>query len=548
MNIDTTATILQVSPASATRAEVAGPQLGGNLGAGFAQLLAALLSGTSTAPSPPVSTTATLPESRPAPKPAEPATSFDRIYAIFNSQPAAQAIAQTQPVPAQVQQPVGSPTRTSPGTKTSAVLATPVDGTPPFVAVDASRPAVNVMSPARPQVDLNSPQGSPPQVCPAVQNGTLPQSVQPDHPVQQPLSPPATSVAMSSPGSGSVTPAEETGPSVPVTQQIPEFNGTTEAQSPNVEAVPANPPAGGDQSSNSQTPVTVAPAATDKFGLGITDVGSQWASAFTPSNVGNVLAKATGWSLGQLRLAHSEASAKRDLLSSMARKFGNNAGAMLEELAQRVGQAGNSAASEVQLSQQGSDGQSAGDPIPDAAPLDGTARGDTNNLLQHLTEVSAHVSHSGQAAESLPHHDRVTIAQVPQRLAEIVAARMEQPHSASQSSVVLRLDPPELGRVTVHVSMVNDAVSIRLVASDDGSRQTLETHLNDLQQSLSDQGISLNHCQVDCSAGGSDSGTRNRHWPIPGDTESFPPSSRPAPAVANPLAPVASRAKLDYVA
>ncbi len=560
MNIDTTATILQVSPASATRAEVAGPQTAPILGAGFAQLLAALLAGGTPAPaadSQPVATGTDRPDARSIPKPAEPATPFDGIYAIFGSQPAVPSLPQPQLVPAQMQPSAGPPPGTGPlparceGTGLPPLPAALDGGNNPAAAAAVSLPAVNVMpanSAAQLQVGQNSPQVSAPQVCPAVKDEALSEANRFGSPIQQSLTLPDPATATPSPTVDAVTPTTDSGSAAQVTQPNLEFSAAAESQSRTVDAVLPSPQTEGTQSSSSQAPVAGTASPAEKLGVGMTDVPSPWASGFASSNVGNAIARATSWSVGQLHLAHSEAGAKRDLLASIARKFGNNVGSVFQELVQRVGQMGGSAVSEAHLPQQQADGQSVGDAIPDALPVNGTDHHDNSGLLQNLADTSAHVSHGGQTNESLTHHDHTTLSQLPQRLAEIVTARMEQPHSADQSSVVLRLDPPELGRVTVHVSMANDVVSIRLVASDDGSRQILETHLNDLQQSLTDQGVSLSHCQVEWNAGSGESPDRNRHWPIPGETELFPGGSRPAPAVANPVAQSTSRTRLDYVA
>lgn len=558
MNIDTTATILQVSPTSATRAEVAGPQGAPILGAGFAQLLAALLAGGTPAPaavSQPVATGIDVPNARSVPKPAEPTTSFDGIYAIFGAQAPVPTLPQPQLVPAQVQPSAGPPPGTGQlpaGYEGSGVPPLPAafdGGNRPAAAV--SLPAVNVMpanSAAQPQVAQNPVQVSAPQACPAVKDETRSGTNRPGGPLQQAVTRPDPAAAIPSSMGDAVTPTADTGSAVQVTQSSLEFSAAVEAKTPKVDAVPPSPQTEGTQSSSFQAPITGAAFPAEKPGVGMTDLPPLGASTFAPSKVVNAIAKATSWSVGQLNLAHSEPGTKRDLLASMARKFGNNVGSVFQELIQRVGQMSSSGVSEAHLSQQQADGQSVDDTIPDALPVNGTDHHDSSALLQNLADTSAHLSHGSQATESLPHRDHTTLSQLPQRLSEIVTARMEQPHSADQSSVVLRLDPPELGRVTVHVSMANDVVSIRLVASDDGSKQTLESHLSDLQQSLTDQGISLNHCQVEYNAGGGDSPDRNRHWPIPGETELFPTAHRPSPAVANPVAPTTSRTSLDYVA
>lgn len=133
------------------------------------------------------------------------------------------------------------------------------------------------------------------------------------------------------------------------------------------------------------------------------------------------------------------------------------------------------------------------------------------------------------------------------RLTEIVMDRRDNSQGGDQATVVLRLDPPELGRVNVHVSMSNDVVSIRMVASDDMARQAIERQLSDLQASLTNQGISFNQCQVDCDARGqSNHGMKQQTLD---DYQSVPFSGRRmagfAPAISTRTTALS---QLDYVA
>lgn len=172
-----------------------------------------------------------------------------------------------------------------------------------------------------------------------------------------------------------------------------------------------------------------------------------------------------------------------------------------------------------------------------AQVVDVTAAGVGESAL--VSQISS--SQSLQAVS-----DPVPLQSLSHRVEQMVMHRLDNPGS-NHDSVVLRLDPPELGRVNVHVSVANDIVSIRLVASDEGAKQVIERQLSDLQQSLSDQGVALNSCQVDCDAGGRQSFDRSPYHQMLQD-DSVPATIRRHSAFpARSLQPV-STTLLNYVA
>jgi hypothetical protein len=135
-----------------------------------------------------------------------------------------------------------------------------------------------------------------------------------------------------------------------------------------------------------------------------------------------------------------------------------------------------------------------------------------------------------------------------ERVDAIVMQHLQSPESAEQTSMVLRLDPPELGRVQVHLSMIDDVVSIRMVASSEGARQVIERQLNDLQQSLTDHGVAFADFQVDCRSSGHQSSDREMgKWTEP-ESDSVPSAGRRGLAAKAEIVRMASRSQLDYVA
>lgn len=76
-------------------------------------------------------------------------------------------------------------------------------------------------------------------------------------------------------------------------------------------------------------------------------------------------------------------------------------------------------------------------------------------------------------------------------------------------TVELRLDPPELGRVTVRISMVGDEARVAFTAAQGGAREALEAALPKLREMFEQAGLSLGDAQVG-SGSGQDSRGRGR--------------------------------------
>lgn len=144
---------------------------------------------------------------------------------------------------------------------------------------------------------------------------------------------------------------------------------------------------------------------------------------------------------------------------------------------------------------------------------------------------------------------RVDSQNLAHHIESMVMQRLDQPESTDKSSVVLRLDPPELGRVNVHMSVSNDVVSIRMVTSDDAARQIIERQLNELQQSLTDKGIAFQEFQVQSGGTGQQSSDRGfrKQWADNSGYSAFS-GRRASTAVAAPAVRSGILAQLNYVA
>jgi hypothetical protein len=72
----------------------------------------------------------------------------------------------------------------------------------------------------------------------------------------------------------------------------------------------------------------------------------------------------------------------------------------------------------------------------------------------------------------------------------------------------LRLEPPELGAVHVHLSAANGAISAKLIAANEAAGQILQSQLHELRESLDKLGVSFASLDVSYDQGGSQGPTQ----------------------------------------
>ncbi len=99
---------------------------------------------------------------------------------------------------------------------------------------------------------------------------------------------------------------------------------------------------------------------------------------------------------------------------------------------------------------------------------------------------------------------------------DAMAASIVAMYRSGQSSLVLRLDPPGLGSVSVHVAIGSNAdVNVLFVPAVAQTAHLLQTGLGDLRQAMATSGLTLGQAQIGggasgggTSGGGSNPGTR----------------------------------------
>lgn len=91
-----------------------------------------------------------------------------------------------------------------------------------------------------------------------------------------------------------------------------------------------------------------------------------------------------------------------------------------------------------------------------------------------------------------------------------------------RSDFHLRLQPPQLGNVQIHLTATDHTISARVVVAQEGTQQLIESQAYQLRQSLAESGLVLGSFDVRRDGGGSSQG--GRHQP---PELSQPPSLRP---------------------
>jgi flagellar hook-length control protein FliK len=112
--------------------------------------------------------------------------------------------------------------------------------------------------------------------------------------------------------------------------------------------------------------------------------------------------------------------------------------------------------------------------------------------------------------------------------ASALAATVTAMHQSGQSGAVLRLDPPGLGNLSVHVALGQQGqVNVLFVPDSAAGAQALQSGLGGLAQSMAQSGLSLGQAQVGGQFG-QNAGQGGQGWQG-GGTSSTPQPSRREP-------------------
>ena len=110
---------------------------------------------------------------------------------------------------------------------------------------------------------------------------------------------------------------------------------------------------------------------------------------------------------------------------------------------------------------------------------------------------------------------------VAEQLTRAFVAQASTVNREGRTDFHLRLDPPQLGSVQIHLTATEHTVSARVIVSQEGTRQLIEGHAHQLRQSLAESGLVLGTFDVTRDSGGfSHSGHHQPPEPPPPRTAS----------------------------
>jgi hypothetical protein len=101
------------------------------------------------------------------------------------------------------------------------------------------------------------------------------------------------------------------------------------------------------------------------------------------------------------------------------------------------------------------------------------------------------------------------------QLADGIVAQAEVLTRPGCTEFRIQLDPPELGRVQVHLVATDQGMSARLVVQNEAARQMMEKQLPGLRLSLAQAGVTLGHLDVRRDGGHSHEPGRQPGTPLP---------------------------------
>jgi flagellar hook-length control protein FliK len=126
---------------------------------------------------------------------------------------------------------------------------------------------------------------------------------------------------------------------------------------------------------------------------------------------------------------------------------------------------------------------------------------------------------------------------VAEQLTRAFVAQAEVVQRAGQTNFHLRLDPPQLGPVQIHLTATEHTISARIVVAQDGTRQLLEGQAHHLRQGLAEAGLSLGSFDVTRDGGGSRGGGQQ----APPQTPWLPPTFVSTPRASTVVPTTVSR-------
>jgi len=182
-------------------------------------------------------------------------------------------------------------------------------------------------------------------------------------------------------------------------------------------------------------------------------------------------------------------------------------------------------------------GPTAVDPVNHADDSGRTDRSEFTKLKENSTSsgpdaVNSHAGATAKPAAAVAENPKAEAA-VADQVAGSILARAELVQREGSTEFHLRLEPPELGSVHIHLTATDQGISARLVVHESSARQLIQSQLESLRQRLQDGGIALGQFDVTGRGGGQAGSQQGQRGSSGGQrpSGSLPPGPVAAPAV-----------------
>lgn len=130
------------------------------------------------------------------------------------------------------------------------------------------------------------------------------------------------------------------------------------------------------------------------------------------------------------------------------------------------------------------------------------------------------------------------------QIQEALLTHLGEQHEPGRTVIHVRLNPPELGQVRVHLVTYDDQVMGRVVVQEEAVRAALESQMPELRQRLEQAGITLGRFEVAHDGRGQADGRHERPAPF----QEFASAWRPPAAMPPALATATRRGLIDMLA
>lgn len=148
-----------------------------------------------------------------------------------------------------------------------------------------------------------------------------------------------------------------------------------------------------------------------------------------------------------------------------------------------------------------------------AGTLKGTSHQQDKPEAQHglAGQIQAAAGQQGVTAQQQARVDAAQQAQLPLQLTkelanEQVAEKVQMMMSKNLKNLDIRLDPPELGRMQIRMTMNNDLANVHFTVSNPQARDLIEQTLPRLREMLAQQGMQLADSSVQQQSSGQQQG------------------------------------------